>query len=95
EIADSAVILEVRFWTESKSAWLIAKSDLTRDVFNALNEAGIDIPYPVQTLRVDEFSSDILAKNPPLLKNLKNIEKSKHAEIFKKTPLENPTLVNS
>ncbi len=94
EIADSAVILEVRFWTESKSAWLIAKSDLTRDVFNALNEAGIDIPYPVQTLRVDEFSSDILAKDPSFLKNLENIEKSRHKEIFKQTPNEAPTITN-
>lgn len=93
KVADSAVILEVRFWTESATKWWVIKSDLTRDIFNALKEAGIDIPYPVRTLRVDEASSDILAKNPPLLKNLENIEKLKHKEIFKKTPLETPTSV--
>ena len=88
EIADSAIILEVRFWTESQSAWLIAKSDLTRDIFNVLNEAKIDIPYPVQTLRVDEYSSDILAKQPHLLENLENIEKAKMTK--QTTPEKNP-----
>ncbi|MBU1089352.1 mechanosensitive ion channel family protein [Patescibacteria group bacterium] len=95
EVADSAVILEARFWTESATKWWKIKSDITRDIFNALNEAKIDIPYPVQTLRVDEFSSDILAKNPLLLKNLENIEKSKHEEVFKQTPNEAPAPANS
>ena len=95
EVADSAVILQARFWTESATKWWVIKSDLTRGIFDALKEAGIDIPYSIQTLRVDEFSSDILAKNPPLLKNMENIEKSKHAEIFKQTPNEDPALANS
>ncbi len=77
EIANSAVMIEARFWTESTAKWWEVKSDITRDVFNILNEAGIDIPYPVQTLRVDEASSDILANNPNLLSNLENIEKAK------------------
>lgn len=91
EISDSAIVLEGRFWVESTAKWWLTKSDITHNVFNALTEAGIDIPYPIQTLRVDEDSSGLLAKNPHLLENLEHIEHAKHEgkkPIFQKTPVE-------
>ena len=89
EVADSAVLLRARFWTETSIKWWFVKSDLTRDVFNAFTDAGIDIPYPVQTLRVDDASSDLLAQNSHLLENLQKIESAKHPEkIFQKMPVE-------
>jgi small conductance mechanosensitive channel len=95
EISDHAIILEARFWTESKTKWWIIKSEITKNIFDALGKAGIDVPYPIQTLRIDEHSSDLLAKNPHLLENLENIEQSKPTAkkpIFKKTPFEAPEL---
>ncbi|MFH0776196.1 MAG: mechanosensitive ion channel domain-containing protein [Patescibacteria group bacterium] len=77
EVADSDIVLQARFWTETRSKWWIVKSELTRDVFNAFCEAGIDIPYPIQTLRVDDASSDLLAKDARFLAKLDQIEKEK------------------
>jgi len=99
EIADSAVILQARFWTESKTQWWVIKSDLTREIFNALNKAGVDIPYPVQTLRVDKDSSDLLAENPHFLENLKEIELQKQVlpsseTVFQKSPVETAATSN-
>ena len=75
EIADSSVVLGIRFWTESKCKWWVIKSEITHVVFNALKDAGINIPYPVQTLRVDKEHSGLLAKNPDFLGKLEKIEK--------------------
>ncbi|MFH1375311.1 MAG: mechanosensitive ion channel family protein [Patescibacteria group bacterium] len=97
-IAASAVTLGVRFWTESRTKWWVIKSELTREIFNTLQEKGIDIPYPVQTLRVDEASSDLLAENPHFLGKLEKIEKNKHkpdpkTDVFRQTPVESSTQV--
>lgn len=91
-LADSSVTLKIRYWTESKVKWWVVKSEITRDVFNALVSAGIDIPYPVQTLRIDDASSDLLAKNSHLLDKLgvietvKNVQKSAPEKVFTPTP---------
>jgi len=77
EITDNALVLEVYFWTESQLKWWIVKSDIKRDIFDALRSAGIDIPYPVQTLRVDKNSSDLLATDPHFLEKLEKIEAEK------------------
>jgi small conductance mechanosensitive channel len=87
-VADSAVILEARVWVESHAKWWLTQSELTREIFDALQAAKIDIPYPVQTLRVDAASSDLLANQPNLLGNLQKIEQQKAAAIFEKVPVE-------
>jgi small-conductance mechanosensitive channel len=79
EIGDNAVILEIRFWTVSASKWWITKSEITRNIFDALNQSGINIPYPVRTLRVDEASSSVLTQHTDLLDKLGKIEKAKLA----------------
>jgi small-conductance mechanosensitive channel len=91
EVSDSAVILEARFWTISKTKWWISKSEITREIFDALKKTGIDIPYNIQTLRVDSASSDLLAQPNHLLDNLKKIEQTKkevREEVFQQTPNE-------
>ncbi|MCF7836441.1 mechanosensitive ion channel family protein [Candidatus Gracilibacteria bacterium] len=90
-INDSAVMLEARFWTISRSKWWIAKSEILREIFDTLQKAGIDIPYPIQTLRVDSASSDMLAQPNHLIDNLKKIKQVKTAvqeEVFRQTPNE-------
>lgn len=64
KIASSAVIFKVRFWLASKGLkWWLIKSDVLRAIFENLKQAGVEIPYPVQTLRVDSQSSELLAKS--------------------------------
>lgn len=53
--ADSGVILEVRAWTPG-STWFILHSNLTKLVKEALDEAGIEIPFPQ---RVVWFASSL------------------------------------
>ena len=98
ELADSAVTLKVNFWTKTHSKWWITKSSLMRKMMDAITAAGIDIPYPVQTLRVDEASSGLLARSENLLGNLRDIEKKKKitkktkAKVFTLTPVETAQL---
>lgn len=77
EVGESAVTLSARFWIDSKAKWWIVKSELTQNIFNTLQEVGIDIPYPVRTLRVDKDSSDLLANQSHLLENLEKIKANK------------------
>jgi len=97
EAADSAVTLKVKFWTKVHSKWWITKSDLMRKMMDAITTAGIDIPYPVQTLRIDEASSGLLARSENLLGNLRKIEEKKiikkaKAKVFTPTPVETAQL---
>jgi len=94
-IGDSAVILKCRFWVASKSRWVVTQSELTQQIFEDIQAAGIDIPYPVQTLRVDTASSDILAQQPHMLDHLQAIEKNKE-QVFQAMPTETvPTPVTT
>ncbi len=45
DLGDSAVILNVRFWAPS-SHWFQARAELLRRIKEALDEAGIEIPFP-------------------------------------------------
>jgi small-conductance mechanosensitive channel len=47
-LADSAVVLECRFWVDhpSPAKRALATADVVRDVKTALDDAGIKIPYP-------------------------------------------------
>lgn len=77
EVASSAVTLLVRFWVESRTKWWTTRSEITRDIFVALQSAGVDVPYPIRTLRVDSVSSDLLARQPDFLAHLHTIEAEK------------------
>ena len=58
ELADSAVILRVRWWTDSKRSEVVGAHDsVIEKLFNALNEANIDIPFPVQTVLFHDKSA--------------------------------------
>lgn len=48
ELADSAVIIELRAWTEGKVFWN-TYYDLLRAIKEGFDAAGISIPYPTQT----------------------------------------------
>ncbi len=49
---DSSLNFSLRFWTRNFDDWLTIQSDVTVAVNNALNEAGIEIPFPQRDLHV-------------------------------------------
>ncbi|PIS04525.1 hypothetical protein COT83_00185, partial [Candidatus Peregrinibacteria bacterium CG10_big_fil_rev_8_21_14_0_10_44_7] len=53
EFADSSINFKIRFWVESKSKWIQIKSDIIQMLKSALDQAGINIPFPIRTLVFD------------------------------------------
>ena len=49
DLGDSAVILRVRFWVPS-SHWFQVRMELLRRIKEALDEAGIEIPFPQRVI---------------------------------------------
>ena len=56
EFADSGVVLNLRFWTTEPSKMLTVRSTIRTQVLSALDDAGIDIPYPHTHHVFDETS---------------------------------------
>jgi small-conductance mechanosensitive channel len=55
ELGGSSVDLKLRGWTSSTRAGLVqASSEVTGDVKDRYDEAGIDIPYPIRTVFMNE-----------------------------------------
>jgi len=48
DLADFSINLEVRAWIKQKYGVVATKSDLMGDIKGALDEAGIEIPYPTR-----------------------------------------------
>lgn len=62
EFGDSALGLEARFWIDQNvSHWLRVPSKVSVKVKQALDAAGINIPYPIMTLSVNAHDSGDLA----------------------------------
>lgn len=53
EMADSAVILQLRVWVDTDD-YYPAKSDVLTGLYNGLNEAGIGIPFPQMDVHLDK-----------------------------------------
>ncbi len=49
---ESSLDFELRFWTGNSDAWLQLKSQLTVEVYDALNKAKIEIPFPQRDLHI-------------------------------------------
>ena len=50
-LGDSAIVLRLRWWTASDSSAVVHTSDrVVASVAAALDDAGVDIPYPVRTV---------------------------------------------
>lgn len=57
ELADSAVILGVRCWFKNEDFWP-GKWRITEEIKYALDENGIEIPYPQMDVHIDRPESD-------------------------------------
>jgi potassium-dependent mechanosensitive channel len=51
---DSALSFELRVWTDRFEDWLVIRSELGGAVYDALNAAGIEIPFPQRVVQIKE-----------------------------------------
>jgi potassium-dependent mechanosensitive channel len=51
-LADSSLNFELRAWTDQFTRWEAVQSELLVGVLRALDDAGIDIPFPQRTVRI-------------------------------------------
>ena len=56
---DSSLDFEVRIWTESAIGWLAVQSELAVATSAALEEAGIQIPFPQRDLHLRSVSPEV------------------------------------
>lgn len=57
---DSSIGLIARFWVESKANWIDIRSNLAHRIKKAFDEVGIQIPFPIRTLKLDEDDRSFL-----------------------------------
>jgi small-conductance mechanosensitive channel len=57
---DSSLDFQLRVWTSNDDNWVALKSDLSIEVYEVLEEAGIEIPFPQQDLRVRSLDKEVL-----------------------------------
>ncbi|MBK6682760.1 MAG: mechanosensitive ion channel [Ignavibacteriales bacterium] len=58
DFADSALLFELRCWTENFNSWLQIQSDLRVEIEKVLRENGIEIPFPQTDVHIK--SGDLL-----------------------------------
>ncbi|MCF6170386.1 MAG: mechanosensitive ion channel [Bacteroidales bacterium] len=63
---DSALNFRVRIWT-AMDVGLTTKSEVAMGIYDALAEAGIEIPFPQQDLHVKSFDPTVQTKQLPLI----------------------------
>lgn len=60
-MGDSSLDFELRFWTDESNAWVPLRSEIVTELYQALVDADIEIPYPQQDLNVRTVDEKILA----------------------------------
>lgn len=60
EFGDSAILLEARFWIESSTGWINLRSEILQQLKIDFDAAGINIPFPIRTLTLDEYDKNLL-----------------------------------
>ena len=56
---ESALRFELRFWSDRQDAWFQLQSDVTVAVAKAIEEAGIDIPFPQRDLHLRSIGASV------------------------------------
>ena len=54
EFGDSSINIKIRFWVESGDNWLDVRSNLANKIKKAFDDVGVNIPFPIRTLKLDE-----------------------------------------
>lgn len=80
EFGDSSIGIVIRFWIETGNNWLKIRSNLAYKIKKAFDEVGVNIPFPIRTLKLDEddrsflktmdsFAKGIVPEHKPVPKN--------------------------
>ncbi len=54
EFGDSSININIRFWVESTANWMKIRSNLANRIKQAFDEVGVNIPFPIRTLKLDK-----------------------------------------
>ncbi|MFH0837988.1 MAG: mechanosensitive ion channel family protein [Patescibacteria group bacterium] len=54
EFGSSSINIMIRFWVESSANWQKIRSNLANRIKKAFDEVGVNIPFPIRTLKLDE-----------------------------------------
>ncbi|MBU0667927.1 mechanosensitive ion channel family protein, partial [Patescibacteria group bacterium] len=76
EWGDYSINFKVRFWVESRSGWLKTRHQVLLNIDKAMDDAGINIPYPIQTIEV----TDAEKEEQKLLEEFERREKEEKAK---------------
>ena len=87
EMANSSLNIKVMVWVENKNYWTL-RFNLVEEVYNALIEANIGIPYPHMTLNFDEKTSETVVLEK------KNSAKSTDSTVNSKTTVSKKPTTN-
>lgn len=60
EFGDSSINIKIRFWVESTANWMKIRSNLANRIKQAFDEVGVNIPFPIRTLKLDEDDRSFL-----------------------------------
>lgn len=63
-LGESSLDFEFRAWTAESVRWISVRSELLTQIYAALNEAGIGIPFPQRSLRVESWPPKTPDGNP-------------------------------
>ncbi len=58
-LGDNSLDFELRAWTENTDRWLALNSELVTDIYTALNQANIEIPFPQRDFHLRSADVDI------------------------------------
>lgn len=70
EFGDSSITIMIRFWVESNANWQKIRSNLANRIKKAFDEVGINIPFPIRTLKLDEDDRSFLKTMDSMKKGL-------------------------
>ena len=56
---DNSVDFRLLIWTSDIDNWLTTRSELSANIYNALDEAGIGIPFPQRDLHITSWNTEI------------------------------------
>lgn len=60
EFGDSAINLQIRFWIESTTNWFTVRSEIIQQLKLDYDVAGIQIPYPIRTITLDDNDNNLM-----------------------------------
>lgn len=70
EFGDSSINILIRFWVESNANWQKIRSNLAWRIKHAFDEIGVNIPFPIRTLKLDEDDRSFLKTMDSLKKGI-------------------------